>query len=312
MCISPCQTCTDNNFYSCTSCISGTGSLSDSLCVSETTLGFQIVTTCLMILFIVPVLARKRCLVLVRVLDMIQIVSYFKFIRAYNVQRQVWLYAGMRAWGTWSEGWQIISGDPGPPVWTTEEGNFDKLIRLASTWGLFLFLLLFLALLKILLSETEITMRNFMRANFGNAMTYAFYFTLQDTSFFIAVSLTTSNFTSSNDTIVCFIVALVLSVIILIGMLYCFHRINFFDPEIKLFPYHYLFLLSADYDLFPTYNLTDIPSSSKQISKYSNIRLIDMIKKIAYAFLIVSFLNSSVDMSALDQVYSIFGFLLFF
>lgn len=54
-----------------------------------------------------------------------------------------------------------------------------------------------------------------------------------------------------------------------------------------------MFLYSPDYDLFPSYELLDLPKSAKQIKKYSNIRLLDMIKKVAYAFLIVSYLSTS-------------------
>jgi hypothetical protein len=50
--------------------------------------------------------------------------------------------------------------------------------------------------------------------------------------------------------------------------------------------------LAPDYDLFPTYELLDLPNSAKQIKKYSNIRIIDMIKKIGYAFLIVNYISS--------------------
>ena len=66
---------------------------------------YQIVGTCLSIMFIVPVLIRKRSLILVKILDLIQISSYFKFIVGYCPYRHVWLYLNMRGWGFWAEGW---------------------------------------------------------------------------------------------------------------------------------------------------------------------------------------------------------------
>lgn len=48
-----------------------------------------------------------------------------------------------------------------------------------------------------------------------------------------------------------------------------------------------------DYDTFPTYSLLDLPKSSKQIKKYSNLRLLDMVKKIGFSFLIVGSLANS-------------------
>lgn len=54
-----------------------------------------------------------------------------------------------------------------------------------------------------------------------------------------------------------------------------------------------MFLFSLDYDLFPTYELTNLPVQVKKINKYSNIRIIDFLKKMAYSFIIVSFLYDS-------------------
>lgn len=63
---------------------------------------------------------RKRSVTLMRVFDAIQIVSYFKYINGYIQNRQVFLYLGMRAWGDWSEGWNLISNnnDISLPIWT--------------------------------------------------------------------------------------------------------------------------------------------------------------------------------------------------
>lgn len=118
MCITPCQTCTSDNFYSCLSCASTTETLTGSLCLTTPTLYYQIVTTCLVFLLIIPVLLRKRCLTMVRILDYIQLAAYFKLIRGYTANRHIWLYLGMRSWANWSEGWSVIGGDVAPPIWT--------------------------------------------------------------------------------------------------------------------------------------------------------------------------------------------------
>lgn len=152
MCVTPCETCSTANFYSCLTCADSTHTLTGSLCITSTTMVYQIITTSFMILFILPVLLRKRCVVLVKILDFIQICSYFKFIVAYNPNRHVFLYLNMRGWGTWEEGWQIVEGDLTPSIWTNEEGAYDKLIRISATWGLFLFLMMVIGLLKVLLS----------------------------------------------------------------------------------------------------------------------------------------------------------------
>jgi hypothetical protein len=63
---------------------------------------------------------RKRSVTLMRIFDAIQIVSYYKYINGYIQNRQVFLYLGMRAWGDWAEGWNLISNnnDLSLPVWT--------------------------------------------------------------------------------------------------------------------------------------------------------------------------------------------------
>ena len=101
MCVTPCQTCFSNNFYSCLTCTDLTQTLNNFLCITSTNMVYQIITTSLMIIFILPVLLRKRSLVLVKILDFIQICSYFKFIIGYTNFRHVYLYLNMRGWGTW-------------------------------------------------------------------------------------------------------------------------------------------------------------------------------------------------------------------
>lgn len=118
MCQSPCLACSADYFYSCLSCASSSDTLTGSLCLPTPTFYYQIATTCLIFLFIIPVLLRKRCLTLVRIIDFIQIAAYFKLIRGYTSNRHIWLYLGMRSWANWSEGWALITNDPTTPIWT--------------------------------------------------------------------------------------------------------------------------------------------------------------------------------------------------
>ena len=53
--------------------------------------------------------------------------------------------------------------------------------------------------MKVALSEAELTLAKFMSMNFANTLIYAFYFTLQDLSFFVAASLMNQNrFSTTN------------------------------------------------------------------------------------------------------------------
>lgn len=63
---------------------------------------------------------RKRCVTLMRIFDAIQIVAYFKYINGFLPNRQNYLYLGMRSWGQWAEGWDLITmdGDIKLPIWT--------------------------------------------------------------------------------------------------------------------------------------------------------------------------------------------------
>ncbi len=49
-----------------------------------------------------------------------------------------------------------------------------------------------------------------------------------------------------------------------------------------------MFMLALDYDLFQSYELTNLPQQEKKIYRYSNLRVMDVFKKVAYAFLIAN------------------------
>ena len=54
-----------------------------------------------------------------------------------------------------------------------------------------------------------------------------------------------------------------------------------------------MFLYRMDYDLFRTYDLTHLPTKEKKIYRYSNVGLIDTVKKVGFAFLVVAWLGRS-------------------
>ena len=200
------------------------------------------------------------------------------------------------------------------PIWTVEEGQYDKLIRIVSIWALFLVIIFLVGIIKVAVSDASLTFAKFMEMNIANTLIYGFYFTLQDLSFFVAVSLLDPSLFGSTNEIVCFCLAIFFAIVIIVFIIYSFYRINFTqdDPSEKLYRYKYMFLSAVDYDMFPTYNLTEIPTTSKQIHKYSNLRVIDMIKKVIYSFLIVNFLTSTTSYAFLDEIYQIFAFIVFF
>ena len=72
-----------------------------------------------------------------------------------------------------------------------------------------------------------------------------------------------------------------------------------------------MFMLALDYDLFQTYELTNLPQQEKKIYRYSNLRVMDVFKKVAYSFLIVNSLYTPSE-TLMGQVFSILGFLIFF
>ena len=51
-----------------------------------------------------------------------------------------------------------------------------------------------------------------------------------------------------------------------------------------------MFLHRMDYDLFQTYELTQLPKKEKKMRRYSNLAVVDIIRKIGYAFLVCSYL----------------------
>jgi hypothetical protein len=75
----------------------------------------------MLVLFILFPLLRKRSMVLTKLLDIIQTVSYFKYINGFIYYRHNYLYLDMRSVTPWNEGWQLLSfsSDLVTPVFLT-------------------------------------------------------------------------------------------------------------------------------------------------------------------------------------------------
>lgn len=125
-CTTPCLTCSSSSaFSSCLSCdttVSSSFTLTGTLCLQEPTWYIQLACTCLLFLFILLPLVRKRSVVLLKIFDAIQMAAYFKYINAFVYYRRNYLYLDMRSMNPWNEGWQLltISGDLVTPVFLNE------------------------------------------------------------------------------------------------------------------------------------------------------------------------------------------------
>lgn len=161
VCTAPCLTCSAFNFYSCKTCdltLNSNSVLTSSQCDSLPTWYIQLACTCMLFLFIALPLIRKRSMVLTKIFDMVQTVSFFKYINGFIYYRHNLLYLDMRSFYPWSEGWQLLSfsSDQVIPIFLTEETYINKLIRIASIWGATFLIVLLVGLFKICCREGKI------------------------------------------------------------------------------------------------------------------------------------------------------------
>lgn len=84
--------------------------------------------------------------------------------------------------------------------------------------------------LKVALDEKEMTFHKYMSKNLGNYFSYAFYFTLQDIAFIVAVPILNPNFNSTYN-IVSFAIAVFLALASTLALVWCFYQINFENQE---------------------------------------------------------------------------------
>ena len=167
-CVDPCQSCTSLLFNSCTSCnlsllpvfsLSSTSyTLTSSLCLVEPTWYIQLACSCMFFLFIAMPLVRKRCLVLVKIFDIVQSIGYFKYINGYVMYRHNFLYMEMRAMTPWSQGWKVatVTGDSVAPVYVNQETFANKLIRIAAVYVGVLVLVVVVGVVRICCREGKI------------------------------------------------------------------------------------------------------------------------------------------------------------
>jgi hypothetical protein len=75
-------------------------------------------------------------MVLLRILDIVQMAAYFKYINAYIYYRTDYLYLGMRGMNPWNEGLSVlsVSNDRTVPIFTSDETFVNQLIRISGTW----------------------------------------------------------------------------------------------------------------------------------------------------------------------------------
>ena len=104
-CTAPCLTCTGTTFASCLTCDTSLNpdfTLSGSQCIIAPNWILQLACTSMLLVFILMPLLRKRSLVLIKLLDIIQTIAYFKYINGFVYYRSNYLYLDMRAMNPWN------------------------------------------------------------------------------------------------------------------------------------------------------------------------------------------------------------------
>ncbi len=160
-CSSPCFACSLNNFYSCTACdtsVNASYYLKGSFCQTDPVWFLQLAGTCMLALFILFPLFRKRSMVLLRILDIIQMAAYFKYINGFIFYRTSYLYLGMRGMTPWNEGIQVmsVSNDRTVPIFTSDETYVNQLIRIGGTWIGVIVLMLLGGIMKTLCGDSKL------------------------------------------------------------------------------------------------------------------------------------------------------------
>lgn len=230
-CSSPCLTCSGTSFASCLTCDTGINPdavLSGSQCDSAPIWYIQLACTCLFLIFALMLLIRKRSLVLVRILDAVQMVAYFKYINSFVYYRHNLLYLEMRSMNPWTEGWQLltISGDLVTPVFLNEETYLNKLIRIACIWLGLLLLLLFVSAIRICCQEGKISFTTFLQKNIKNTLCIAFYLTVQDLAFFCAANFYSPSF-QTGLSIAFFCTAIIIAILAFVLLIWQTRAINY-------------------------------------------------------------------------------------
>jgi hypothetical protein len=86
--------------------------------MSEPLYGLQIAVTISLLIFVIPQLLHyRRFMVLTKIYNYVQFVSYFKYFVVYEPFRHCYLSVLGRGWGVWSEGWNLLNYGIGVGVW---------------------------------------------------------------------------------------------------------------------------------------------------------------------------------------------------
>ena len=218
-------------FYQCLKCdpnIYPNSNPKNGLCVTDPVWYIQLGTACMIIVFILFPLFRKRSMVLLRLLDMIQMAAFFKYINGFVYYRTNYLYLGMNGALSWTEGFQILSidGDLTPPIFTNDETFVNKLIRIGSIWVGTFVIILIIGLVKTCCGDAKLELGTFISKNLGNCLSLSLYITIQDIAFFCANIFFSPSFSSTLHTIL-FVVAIILSISLLILIPWQFNIINY-------------------------------------------------------------------------------------
>ena len=222
MSVSPCLTSSASNFYSCTSCDTSLSSslyLKGSLCISDPLWYLQLAATCMLTLFAILPLSKRRSVTLLRILDAVQIAAYFKYINGFIFYRTDYLYLGMRGFNPWNEGIQVISlsGDRTVPIFTTDETYVNQLIRIFGTWLVLYLMLVIVGAAKTCCGDSKLELSTFISKNSINVAAFAYCLTIQDAAFFCTNIFLAMQLSSTLDIV--FLVVAIILVIVALGLL---------------------------------------------------------------------------------------------
>ena len=138
-------------------------------------------------MFVIPqMLHIRRFLTLSFIFDMVQVVAFFKYITAYDANRNVYMMLSGRGWGSWSEGWNLLGMDTGVGIWTSEERDIDKSVRIGCYFAGIMLLTFLLGLIKMATGEQGVTLAEYWRKNWLNSLMLGVYINVQDMSFIVA------------------------------------------------------------------------------------------------------------------------------
>lgn len=211
----------------------------------------------------------RRLATLTLVFDLIQFVHYFKFLTVYDSARNVYMMLGMRGWGAWSEGWNLVGMDQGAGIWVTEESVIDKTIRIVVFIAGIMVLTMVLGVVKMVTGEQGVTFTMFIKKNWLNSLMLAVYITIQDMAFIVAkvfyLQSGTLGFFTSTYSIIDLVLAILFALIIMATFVVLTYIINAMpanNPN-EYFYHANMFVFGFDSgEYFPTYYSIENPNAN--------------------------------------------------